>query len=316
MSLSLYEASQEGNVEAVQRLLAEDGVNVNQAQKEGATPLYIASQQGHTKVVELILAHDGVEVNQATKEGATPLYVASEKGHTKVVELLLAHDGVEVNQAMEDGVTPLYIASHNGHTEVVELLLAHDGVEVNQTNKENQSPLTAACEKTHTNIMALLVFHGAVPKESDLPVLRQRLGPFVPAIQNHMGHTTFVEMLENAGDVHEADWTGLNHASVVARLVFHGAVPKESDLPVLRQRLGTFLKTMEMEYVAMVVFKTCLLRVPVGHALRGMSIYGDHPIRCIESFLLPCGRDTCFPLAQARRTILHLWVGANTESGT
>jgi len=214
-------------------------------------------------------------------------------------------------------LTPLFIASQQGRTEVVELLLAHDGVDVNQSNKEKQSPLTAACEKTHTNIMALLVFHGAVPKESDLPVLRQRLGPFVPAIQNHMGHTTFVEMLENGdGDVHEADWTGLNHASVVARLVFHGAVPKESDLPVLRQRLGTFLKTMEMEYVAMVAFKTCLLRVPVGHALRGMSIYGDHPIRCIESYLLPCGRDTCFPLAQARRTILHLWVGANTESGT
>ena len=73
---------------------------------------------------------------------------------------------------------------------------------------------------------------------------------------------------------------------------------------------------MEMEYVAMVAFKTCLLRVPVGHALHGLSIYGDHPIRCIESYLLPCGRDTCFPLAQARRTILHLWVGANTESGT
>ena len=279
--------------------------------------LYEASQEGDVEAVQLLLAHDGVEVNQARNNGVTPLYIASEKGHTEVVELLLAHDGVEVNQANHNGATPLFIASQKGRTEVVELLLAHDGVEVNQANKEKQSPLTAACEKTHTNIMALLVFHGAVPKESDLPVLRQRLGPFVPAIQNHMGHTTFVEMLENGdGDVHEADWTGLNHASVVARLVFHGAVPKESDLPVLRQRLGTFLKTMEMEYVAMVAFKTCLLRVPVGHALRGMSIYGDHPIRCIESYLLPCGRDTCFPLAQARRTILHLWVGANTESGT
>ena len=59
---------------------------------------------------------------------------------------------------------------------------------------------------------------------------------------------------------------------------------------------------------------TTAVGVPTGHALRGMSIYGDHPIRCIERYLLPCCRDACFPLARARQTILHLWVGANTKS--
>ena len=46
MSLSLYEASQEGNVEEVQLLLAKDGVEVNQAATYGKTPLYSASKNG------------------------------------------------------------------------------------------------------------------------------------------------------------------------------------------------------------------------------------------------------------------------------
>ena len=79
----------------------------------------------------------------------------------------------------------------------------------------------------------------------------------------------------------------------------------------LRWRLGPFLTTMKTDYAAVLAFKTCLRGVGmgVGHVLRGMSIYSNPPIRCIESYLLPCCRDTCFPLAQARRTILHLWVG-------
>jgi hypothetical protein len=99
------------------------------------------------------------------------------------------------------------------------------------------------------------------------------------------------------------------HTDTTTFLVFNGAVPKESELPSLRRRLGPFLTRMKTDYAAMLAFKTCLRGVGVGHVLRGISIYGDDPIRCIESYLLPCCRGTCFPLAQARRTILHLWVG-------
>ena len=75
----------------------------------------------------------------------------------------------------------------------------------------------------------------------------------------------------------------------------------------LRWRLGPFLTTMKTDYAAVLAFKTCLRSVSVGHALPGICINGEHPIRCIESYLLPCCRDTCFPLTEARRTIMRLW---------
>ena len=48
----------------------------------------------------MLLAKEGVDVNQATNDGATPLCIASQNGHCEVVSMLLAKEGVDVNQAM------------------------------------------------------------------------------------------------------------------------------------------------------------------------------------------------------------------------
>ena len=36
---------------------------------------------GHCEVVSMLLAKEGVDVNQAMNDGATPLLIASQKGH-------------------------------------------------------------------------------------------------------------------------------------------------------------------------------------------------------------------------------------------
>ena len=47
--MSLIDASARGDVTAVKKLLAEDGADVNQANKYGWTPLWSASYNGHTR---------------------------------------------------------------------------------------------------------------------------------------------------------------------------------------------------------------------------------------------------------------------------
>ena len=57
----------------------------------------------------MLLAKEGVDVNQANNGGSTPLCAASQNGHCEVVSMLLAKEGVDVNQATDDGLhTPLY----------------------------------------------------------------------------------------------------------------------------------------------------------------------------------------------------------------
>ena len=64
------------------------------------TPLYVACWNGHEAMVERLLAYDAIDVNQAmTNDGRTPLFIACQMGHEAVVERLLAHDAIDVNQA-------------------------------------------------------------------------------------------------------------------------------------------------------------------------------------------------------------------------
>ena len=70
-------------------------------------PLYWASSRGDARAVAALLAEQGVDVNQAMNDGTTPLFIASQNGHAEVVSMLLAKQGVDVNQAMNDGATPL-----------------------------------------------------------------------------------------------------------------------------------------------------------------------------------------------------------------
>ena len=104
------------------------------------------------------LAALGIDVNQANKDGWTPLYRASEEGHTEVVKALLVAPGIDVNQANKDGWTPLYRASRQGRTEVVKALLASPGIAVNQANKDGKTPLNVA---RNQEIRALLLAAGA-----------------------------------------------------------------------------------------------------------------------------------------------------------
>jgi len=188
-------------------LLAKEGVDVNQAVNDGATPLFVASQKGHTAVVSMLLGKQGVDVNQAMDGGTTPLLTASWHGHTAVVSMLLAKQGVKVNQTAKDGITPLYGASRNGNTAVVERLLAKQGVDVNQAAKNGATPLFAASWHGHTKVVALLLESKGGKKIVDSRETRYNKTPLMAACMN--GSKTIVEiLLANCAAVNLKDKTG------------------------------------------------------------------------------------------------------------
>ena len=69
-------------------LLRKRGIDVNQPNSDGATPLFTAAQNGKARLVKLLLGQKDINVNKVTKKGDTPLAIALEKGHGTVATLL------------------------------------------------------------------------------------------------------------------------------------------------------------------------------------------------------------------------------------
>ena len=87
--ISIHEAANEGNIEAVKQRIA-DGVDVNAKAEYGRTPLHWAAWVGHKEIVELLITA-GADVNAKEEDGDTPLDKAKYKPET--ADLLRKHGG-------------------------------------------------------------------------------------------------------------------------------------------------------------------------------------------------------------------------------
>jgi hypothetical protein len=180
LSLSFYQAAENGHEAAVQQLLANDQVDVNPKDFFGQTPLSRAAENGHEAVVKLLLANDQVDVNTKDNYGRTPLLRAAAKGHEAVVKLLLANDQVDVNPKDPCGRTPLSRAAENGHEAVVQLLLENDQVNVNTKLFFRQTPLSLAAEKGHEAVVKryIVLFLVFLARRFQLNLSLHRLSEF------------------------------------------------------------------------------------------------------------------------------------------
>ena len=110
--ISIHQAAEDGNIEAVKQHLAA-GVDVNGWGDKGneATPLYYAAQSVHKEIAELLIANDadvnlrsgmiiktedgdaGEQMAQKSMNNRTPLDMAILFDHTEIADLLRKHGG-------------------------------------------------------------------------------------------------------------------------------------------------------------------------------------------------------------------------------
>ena len=150
-------AAENGHNAVVKLLLARKDVNVDSKDRNRRTPLSFAASTGSESVVRLLLEKGDIAVNLKNKDGCTPLSFAAQEGSEKVVRLLLARDDIEVNSKGIDGRTSLSYAAERGSEKVVRLLLARDDIEVNSKDAEGRTPLSFAAETGSESVVRLLL---------------------------------------------------------------------------------------------------------------------------------------------------------------
>ena len=87
------------------------------------TMLTLACFHGHEDAVDYLLAQDGIQVNKGSMhQNWTPLFVAAMRGDASVVQKLIAR-GADVHARTEDGQNALLVATAHGHAVVVQMLM-------------------------------------------------------------------------------------------------------------------------------------------------------------------------------------------------
>jgi ankyrin repeat protein/Tfp pilus assembly protein PilF len=213
-------AAKNGNLTAVQTILA-NGADVNAKDTtNGATALMWASQNGHTEVVKCLL-ENGADVNVKDNNGRTALInaVAAIWGHTVIAEIvqLLIEKGADVNAGDNDGKTALMAAAYKDRTEIVKLLL-EKGADINAGDNDGATILMLAADKGHVEVVKVLLEKGADVNAGD----NDGATALIMAANN--GHLEVVKLLlEKGADVNvkatinNVEWTALRVAKSAGR---------------------------------------------------------------------------------------------------
>jgi ankyrin repeat protein len=123
--LSLSNASENGEISKVIKLLNTRDVDVNEKGPGNWTPLIYAVTNNHVDVVKLLLQRKDIDVNHAMFSNITAVYMAAAKGCSQIVRLLLRHPNIDITIRSKNGRTPEMCALTAGHSDIVELLRLH-----------------------------------------------------------------------------------------------------------------------------------------------------------------------------------------------
>ena len=150
----LHVAAELDSAELVEVFL-ERGVDPNEADADGHTPLRFAARNTPALAVVAALVRGGGDVNHRSRTGITPLTAACRHLESlPTVRWLLEH-GADPNLVPANGTSALQKAVNNEVPEMVELLLAH-GADAGHRDKKGRTALDVARAKRASAIVSLL----------------------------------------------------------------------------------------------------------------------------------------------------------------
>lgn len=153
---TLHTAVQYGDFKTVKRMV-EKGVNLNQGNLDGKTPLHYARQ---VDIVQYLL-EKGANCQLTDKLGRTLLHYAAQDDHLEMIKLLMKN-GASIDQKDKEGNPPILIAAEARNFDAVTLLLK-SGADVLIKGRNQNTVLLSAAENDQLDSVELALKFGADP---------------------------------------------------------------------------------------------------------------------------------------------------------
>lgn len=138
---TIFEAADQGDVDALASLLDERPERVGLRDESGWTPLHHAAYRDRTEAVKVLLAR-GADANAVAEGECVPLHMAAAEASRATVEAL-AEGGADLDIPDDTGVTALHYAALPGRLDVVRSLLER-GAAVNMKDAKQETALDVA----------------------------------------------------------------------------------------------------------------------------------------------------------------------------
>jgi ankyrin repeat protein len=145
---ALHWAAVRGSLPVIETLLR-NSADYGIKDIRGYTAIHVASQYGQTAVLYHMALKWGVDMDQPDHDGRTPLHWAAYKGYADTIRLLLVLDS-RFDVADKEGCTPLHWAAIKGNGEACTVLLQGGSVSVlTYKDATGLTPAQLALEKGH-----------------------------------------------------------------------------------------------------------------------------------------------------------------------
>lgn len=142
--------------------LVDRGLNCNESDEEGKTPLHLACQNNAFASAQMLVERGLADVNAKDDLQRTPLHLSAAVASAELCVLLLSH-GAKVQAKDSTGATALHYAALSGSVEVIRVLMEHES-HVDDKDDLGRTPLHLAVHSGAYDAARVLIdeFEGSV----------------------------------------------------------------------------------------------------------------------------------------------------------
>ena len=183
--LFLHDAVKELDYAKVRRLI-KTGVNIDEGNDIGVTPLHWAVIRGDSNILKLLI-QNGADINSKDKYDHMPIHktIVTKQNGAILAEILLKK-GCIVNS---EKIAPLHLTAGAGNIPIAKLLIKF-GADIDIIDKDGRSPLFWASAAGEGPTVRFLIENGAKISVKDLA------GKDAKFYANQAGHSDVVELID------------------------------------------------------------------------------------------------------------------------
>jgi ankyrin repeat protein len=183
------------------KTLINQGVDVNQCNKNNSTALIFAARYGNDKCLTALIEH-GAQLDTQLNDKSTALMLAIQNSHNKCAEILLKNKA-DTRIENDFGWTALILSVQYNNLVIMQMLLESDICDINKTANDGCTALMIAAFYGNDEALCMLINKGA---DLDMQSKEQWTALMYAAQDNQ--HNCLEMLIENCADMHKENHNG------------------------------------------------------------------------------------------------------------